>query len=156
MAAQTQPQPHVDSTKFDRSIGVCKLTENPPIPLGTAVNSFSPLIGAYRYFKYEEHKDLGFSGKVTVIQQPKYGVVEGNEEGNFRYSANSTDFVGNDEAAFLVEIGGYNVEVRYFFKVQFGGYGGTDGYDPYLDKKNCPQGRAWKISLNPDNPNLPI
>jgi len=46
--------------------------------------------------------------------------------------------------------------VKYFIKVMLGVGGGTEAGDAYDDKKNCPNGRVWKISLNPDDPNAPI
>jgi len=30
---------------------------------------------------------------------------------------------------------------------------GNEGFDPYEDKKLCPNGMFWKISLNPRDPN---
>jgi hypothetical protein len=40
----------------------------------------------------------------------------------------------------------------YFFKLMKSVAPGSEEYDPYKDKKNCPQGYIWKISLNPDDP----
>jgi len=142
-ATQTQQ----GDTKTDRTIGVCQLIENPPIPPTTAVNSFTPLGSASVFLEKQEHRKLDWSSwKVTVLQGPEHGTLEMGTRGGRYHPA--PDYRGPDRATFLVQIGNLKVKVLYFFKVQFGGFGGTEGYDPYLDKKNCPQGRLWKISLN--------
>ena len=37
--------------KTDRTIGVCHLIENPPIPAGSAVNAISPVTTVWEYLK---------------------------------------------------------------------------------------------------------
>ena len=61
-----------------------------------------------------------------------------------------------DRATVLVEIGGYKVKVLYFFKVMQSVAPGSQEYDPYQDKKNCPQGEKWRMSLNPDDLNADL
>ena len=53
-------------------------------------------------------------------------------------------------------MGVYKITVVYHFKVMGPGIGGTEGYDPYMQKQNCPKGIEWKISLNPNDSNSPI
>jgi hypothetical protein len=154
-APQAQPPTQQDGVKIDRTIGVCHLIQNPPIPPGTAVNVISPLGSTSDYFNKLEQRWVGLEGKVTVLQGPEHGALEDVGSGYFGYQP-TPDYRGPDRATLLVDIGGLKVKVMYFFKVEASAWGGTEGYDPYEDKDNCPQGRMWKISLNPDDPNAPI
>ncbi|SRR6266487_272193 len=130
-----------------RTIGVCHLVENPPIPPGTAVNVISPLGSVSVYLQKEEHRTLDWkSSKVSVLQGPGHGELRVTPSGKYRYSP-APDYYGQDRASLLVEIGGRTVKVIYFFNV-LRTVGGTEGYDPYDDKKYCPKGEMWKISLN--------
>ena len=151
-----------DPAKIDRTIGVCHLIQNPPIPSGTAVNSLSPIGSVWSYLKHQERlspeqltDEMFNTAKATMLQGAKHGTLEYLGEGYFVYRPTS-GYIGPDRATLLVEIGGLKVKVMYFFKLEPGAGGGTEGYDPYRDKKNCPQGEMWKISLNPDDPNAPI
>ncbi len=155
-AVQTQQQAPEGSKKVDRTIGVCHLIENPSNPPGTAVNVINPLRATNAYVDRVEHREIGLDGKVTVLQGPKHGTLEYlGGEGYFVYRPTPDNF-GSDRATFLVEIDGRKIKVVYHFKVTSEAGGGTDGYDPYMQKKNCPKGDVWKISLNPDDPNSPI
>jgi len=143
--------------KTDRTIGVCHLIQNPPIPALTAVNSLSPLGEASVYLENHEHLKLDWkSWKVSLLQGPEHGTLEMGERGG-RYHP-TPDYFGPDRATLLVEIGGHKVKVIYFFNVLEGVPGGTDEGDPHDDKEYCPQGkgRVWKISLNPDDPNTDL
>src|SRR6266853_346674 len=139
------------AAKIDRVIGVCHLIENPPIPPGTAVNAMSPVRAVSIYFSRVEHEQVGLTGKVNILDGPKHGELRVTPSGNYRYFP-ASDYYGPDRATLLVEIGGRKVKAIYFFNVMQSVPGGTEGYDPYDDKKLCPQGRRmWKISLNPDD-----
>jgi hypothetical protein len=154
-APQAHPQAQPGSVKFNRTIGVCQLVSSSPDWQMTAVNGMSPLLAVSAYFENLEQKQVGLEGKVTLLQGPEHGELE--DEGGLYYSYHSkADYEGPDRATFLVEIGGYKVKAEYYFKVAPKGVGGTEGYDPYEDRKNCPKGELWKISLNPDDPNVPI
>jgi len=48
-----------------------------------------------------------------------------------------------------VEIGGYKVKVMYFLTL----HRAAVSVLPSEDRKNCPKGELWKISLNPNDPN---
>ncbi|SRR6266705_2322711 len=141
------------AAKIDRTIGVCHLIENPPIPPGTAVNAMSPVRAVNIYFDRVEHKAVGLAGKASILEGPRHGELRVTPSGNYRYFP-VPDYYGPDRANLLVEIGGLTVKVMYFFKVMQSVPGGTEGYDPYEDKKLCPEGsRVWKMSLNADDPN---
>src|SRR6266702_3128030 len=144
--------PKQGAAKTDHTIGVCHLIQNPPTPPDTAVNVISPLVSASLYLQERERKTLDWKfWKVSVLQGPEHGVLEmGARGGYYRATGN---YIGSDHATLLVEIGDLKVNVIYFFKVSKGGIGGTEGYDPYEDKKNCPKGKTWKVSLNPNDPN---
>ena len=132
----------------DRTIGVCHLIQNPPRPLGTAVNVIAPLGSASVYLEKQEHRTLDWkSSKVSVLQGPEHGELKVTPSGKYRYFS-APDYYGSDRATLLVEIGDRTVKVIYFFNVLLTVPGGTDGYDPYEDKKYCPKGEMWKISLN--------
>jgi hypothetical protein len=96
------------------------------------------------------------SAKVTLLQAPEHGELRLFATGDANYFSADSNYTGPDRATLLVEIGAYKVKVIYFFKVMPHVGGGTDGYDPYLDKKNCPNGLQWKISFNDSDPNAPI
>ncbi len=147
--AQASPS-QLGNTTTDRTIGVCHLAQN--TQRDTAVNVISPLVSASLYLQERERKTLDWKfWKVSVLQGPEHGVLEmGARGGYYRATGN---YIGSDHATLLVEIGDLKVNVIYFFKVSKGGIGGTEGYDPYEDKKNCPKGKTWKVSLNPNDPN---
>jgi hypothetical protein len=135
-----------DSFKTDRTIGVCHLINPSPEAQLGAVNHFSPLRSVEYYLNTVEQKYPELKGKVTLLQGPEHGTTEMGTTGG-RYHPKQ-HYVGLDHATFLVEIGGLKVKAIYFFNVMEGAGGGTDGYDPYKDRNNCPNGPVWKISLN--------
>jgi hypothetical protein len=65
--------------------------------------------------------------------------------GEYRYHP-TPDYYGQDRATMFVEIGSRKVKVIYFFNVMQRVVSGNEGYDPYEDKKLCPNGIFWKIS----------
>jgi hypothetical protein len=139
------------AAKADRTIGVCHLIENQPDSRYSAVNNISPLGQASVYLEKQEHLKLDWkSWKLSVLQKPKHGTLEMGTSAGQYYP--TPDYFGPDRATFLVEIGKRKVKVLYFFKVMPEVAGGNDAYNPYYDKKNCPKGKVWKISLNPDDP----
>ncbi len=147
------------STTADRTIGVCHLIENPPVPPGSAVNSMSPTLLVWGYLKKQERPtpawlttDVYNAAKVSILQGPGHGALEDKGGGTYLY-APTPDYYGQDRATLLVEIGELKVKSIYFFSVLKRVLGGTEGYDPHRDKKLCPNGMVWKISLNPGDPN---
>jgi hypothetical protein len=140
------------SATTGRTIGVCHLIENPPIPLKNAVNSLSPALSLWTYLEKRERlrlepltTDIYNAAKISISQGPGHGKLEDEGGGDFRY-APTPDYHGQDRATLLVEIGGFKVKVIYFFNVLRGVPGGTDEGVPQEDKKYCPKGEMWKIS----------
>ena len=136
------------AAKIDRTVGVCSLVQN---PVGeTAFNAVGPIGAALIYHhNIGELLDIG-SGVVTVLSNPQHGTLEQSPYGTGGYLyLPKPDYFGQDRAAFLVEVGGKKIRMEYFFKVVEGGVGDGD----YQDKKFCPNGIFWKISLDPDESN---
>lgn len=133
----------------DRTIGVCHLVENPVRVLEgggySAVNSISPGGSAEVYFLSVENRNVGEKPRVTtVLRNPEHGTLEQSiDHGGtgFMYLP-KPGYFGRDRATFLVEIDGMKVKLEYFFKVLAGV--ADDNYD---DKRYCPKGEQWKISL---------
>ncbi len=152
----------------ERTIGVCQLVASDPVYERMAVNTFTPVRAVNYYFNRLEGNYLGLKGTTTLLEGPKHGELEDlgtfvreddrridSGARNYAYRAKG-DYEGLDQATFLVEIGGYKIKAVYHFKVmQSVPHGGEQG-DPYTEKEYCPNGRVWKISLNPDDPNAPI
>lgn len=137
----------------ERTIGVCQLVSSLPDDRLSAVNSLSVARAASNYLKNIEHKaidDLAWTAaKMTLLEAPKHGELELHQPTQSAgYFSNVPNFEGTDQATVLVEIGGYKVTVKYFIKVMLGVGGGSEQGTPYDDKKNCPNGRVWKISHN--------
>jgi hypothetical protein len=149
------PQAKQTNATTDRTIGVCHLIENPPIPAGSAINAISPVTSVWEYLKKQERPtpkqltaEMFNTAKTSVLQGPGHGTLKDEGDGYYGHHP-APDYFGQDRATILVEIGGLKVKVMYFFNVMQRVLGGTDGYDPREDKKNCPKGRMWKISLSP-------
>ncbi len=134
-------------SKGERTIGVCHLIQNPPIPPGTAVNVISPLRAAKHYMNTFENQYPQLKGTVSIMLGPEHGELKVTPSGNYRYYP-IPDYQGSDRATLLVHIGDFKVKAMYYFKIGPGAPGGTEGYDPYEDKENCPKGHYWKISHN--------
>lgn len=159
VTAQASQGQHGNATA-DRTIGVCHLIENRPESRLSAVNSMEPIAAAWSYFKRQEHhviSDAEFkAAKLSLLQAPTHGTLEIDSTGGAAYFPTTHDYFGPDRATVLVEIGGYKVKVLYFFKVMQSVAPGSQEYDPYQDKKNCPQGEKWRMSLNPDDLNADL
>lgn len=158
------------TASINRTIGVCHLIDARPEVQNWAVNTFGPSMAVSRYLSTSDLQAVGPEGKVTLLQGPTHGnledlgsVVRDADTGatrdtgirNYAYNPNA-NYLGPDSATFLVEIGDLKIKAVYFFKVMAKVPGGTEGYDPYDDKNNCPNGDTWRISFNPDDPNSPI
>ena len=153
-------QAQEDDVKADRTVGVCNpIGKWPDTPL-TQDNDLDPIRMVGEYFEQygTPPKVTGVSPwKVSVSQGPRHGRLEvhgpqhgGPEPGPLpTYVYHPTpNYFGPDRATLLVEIGGYKVKVMYFLTVLR-----TVSVLPSEDRKNCPKGALWKISLNPNGPN---
>jgi hypothetical protein len=151
-APKTQPQTSpaaAGRATVERTIGVCQLIENPPIPALTAANVAAPAMAAWSYLtgveKFKLSEDMSETAKTTLLDGAKHGELKVTPSGNYRYHP-TTGYYGTDRATVLVEMGNYKVKVVIHIKVMQPGIGGTEGYDPYMQKENCPKGPQWKIS----------
>lgn len=145
--AQTQRT----DTKIDRVLGVCHAIGNPaltPSPGGySAVNSLgSPAEWVRRYYKLYEQRTIGDPALVIVSQNPEHGALKeavqpGEPRGNYWYFPEQ-DYLGQDQATFLVKVGGLTVKVVYLFKVE-------PVVDYKTEEKVCPPPSMWKISIAP-------
>lgn len=126
-------------------------------------NTLSPLVAAKSYFLlYEPQMTFTGPATVTVLQQPKHGVlrlVTEADRGTLFSSGSRFDpsgqvytylpeqgYLGDDKASFLIERGGIKIRVVYFFKAVNGPLGNSGG-DEYCEKT----GIRWKISSTLDS-----
>lgn len=145
----------------DRTIGVCKPIENKPESRLSAVNAAMPVLLAYSYLQDIEHQKIDESvfqtAKMTLLQAPTHGKLKLYEEQQAgSYESADYNYEGPDRATVLVEIGDYKVKVIYYFELMQDVPGSGDEGEATDDKTICPNGRVWKISLNPDDPNAPV
>jgi hypothetical protein len=147
MIVAQAPQPRQGASKPDRTIGVCNLVENPIRMDGehySAANGFGPIGAAQVYFQSVENREIPGPGLAVVSRKPQHGTLEptSREEISYWYVPKG-DYLGPDHATFLVELGGRKIKVEHFFRVMES--------VPELgheDKRLCPRGLVWKISLN--------
>ena len=66
--------------KYDRTIGVCNLIENPahpPVPSGlSALNYVGPIGDLKNYFRSQERRQIGDPSTVAVLENPKHGELK--------------------------------------------------------------------------------
>jgi hypothetical protein len=155
-APKTQPATApaaAGSAMVERTIGVCQLIENPPIPAMTAANSSAVSMAAWSYLtsveKVKLSEDLVESAKTTLLVGAQHGEFKEEWGGNYRYHP-TPGYYGTDRATVLVEMGNYKVKVVIHIKV----LAPTEGND-YQNKRLCPKGELWKISVSPDDPAAP-
>jgi hypothetical protein len=151
------------STKVngERTIGVCHLIENRVESRLSAKNSLSPVVAAWGYLTYTEHRlidqDARRAATVKLLQPPEHGELEIDSRGRAGYFPNTPDYFGTDRATVLVEMGEYKIKLLYFFKLMRSVPSANEGYDPYEDPKYCPQGmRVQRISLDSSDPNTQL
>jgi hypothetical protein len=151
IAADTNsPSPPQDqvAAKIDRTIGVCHLVNSLGVsgrddPQST-IYVISPAETVSDYIKGFEKQYVGLEGIITVLQRAEHGELKEEDRKYYRYTP-AANYIGPDQATFLVEIGGLKVKAVYHFKVIDGGaIGGTEDND----KVNCPKGMFWKISAS--------
>ena len=142
--------------KTTRTLGVCSPVPNRDFSLE---NVISPLGVAGFYLRDYEHRQVQNIGTITVLQQPKHGILrlvteaDGDHFGEGRFDPDARDYVylpekgylGKDQAIFLVEIGGVTVKVVHFLQAIDGPLGNTGKED------SCSKtGDMWKISSTVD------
>lgn len=123
-----------------RTVGVCHIVGNATGSLSPE-NLLEPALSAMTYFRLYEHRTEPQHAKVTVLQDPKHGLLK--DEGNGIYSyLPSPGYLGKDKATVLVEIGGYKVKMVYFFQSITGSGSGNSTYETLCGKR----GEFWRIS----------
>jgi len=146
--SQAQQSP----ASFDRTIGVCQLFENPirDYPGAEGMNAIGPGGEVENYLWAFEKKPINISSaKVSTIKNPEHGVFE--RRGGMMIYVPKPDYIGPDRATFLVEAGGLKIKVEYFIEVV-----DDVAEEMYEDPEYCPNGPAWRISLNPDDSSSPV
>jgi hypothetical protein len=145
------------AANVDRTIGVCQMISNPKTQTRTGQNVLDPVSITKAYFNTFEQKTVTGTSVLSVLRPPSHGKLEdlgtqsdqlGNvipDTGEKHYYYQGQDrFAGQDSVTLLVEMGGYKVEVIYFFHVF-----GEEIYDDIpLTQEFCTNGTLWKISSN--------
>lgn len=139
----------------ERTIGVCKLIESRPESRLSAVNSVDVLGIVWGYLGGKERialQEADFhAAKAALLQAPKHGTLDWDEPSQTAgYTPDVLNFDGSDQATFLVKMAEHKVTVKYFIKVMPNVPGSGEEYDPYGDKRFCPNGHVWKIALTLD------
>ena len=129
-----------------RTVGVCTPMANLPDDpaFGSQTIAFEAVAVNY-LAKYEKVNLATQTAKVTVLQLPAHGQLTGGDT----YKPARGFFGGQDQVSALVELGGYQVKVIYFIKVQPEGTGGIPD-DEDLIKELCgPKGGMWREKKGP-------
>jgi hypothetical protein len=136
--------PH-NALKFDRTIGVCHLSENPFEPT-SAVNGLSPYLVVKNYFRVQERRKVEGIANFGVLKMPTHGTLEGPVNGGFAYFPEN-GFLGNDRATLVVKAGGKTVKIEYFFRVMRSIPDDHESKPTVYEQGHCPiKARVWKIS----------
>lgn len=140
-------------TSAIRTVGVCEPMANLPDDpyFGRAPLDFVAVAVNY-LFDYEKLNFSNREAKVAILQSPTHGELTALVKGSAAYKPN-LNFYGQDKIVALVELGGYQVKVVYFIKIQPKGSGGVATDNEEVIKQLCgPKGRIWKISVTPTAP----
>jgi hypothetical protein len=147
------------ATVAERKIGVCQPIGNMPGVAPNLTNVIGPKLSAQIYFDSYEHQKAEGITTVTVLQNPKHGVLRlvTEEDRNILFTGGPLDptdplyvylpeqgYLGNDGVTMLVNIGGKTVKEVYYFKVVDHPVN-NDG-----DLEICKKGPFWKISSTLD------
>ncbi len=147
VAAHGQAIREAEPQKFDRTIGICHLSENPFDPT-SAVNSMSPALAIKNYFRVQEHRKIGGQANYRVLRAPVHGTLLGPENDGFVYYPEN-GFFGNDRASILVELSNKKIRVEYFFRVMTSIPQQYESEPDIYEQGYCPKkARVWKISSN--------
>ena len=159
IAQANQAQP--SDVKTTRTLGVCFPAPNEMYSLE---NVIEPIGEAKAYLRMYEHQTVTSPTTITVLQQPKHGILRlvteadrgtlfSSSSGPLKPDAGGYAYLpengyeGKDRATVLVEIGGIKIKIEYFFQAISGVLGNTGSTDRCRNT-----GPYWKISttLNPD------
>jgi hypothetical protein len=159
MIAQANQAQAGDTTKIC-TFGICSPKPNHNYSLE---NVIEPIGSASDYLQAYENRNPTGTATVTILQQPKHGVlrlVTQTDVGTILPSGGDpvdpaaalyfylpdSSYVGNDIATIQVDFGGVKVNVKYFFQAVNRGGLGDDWAGDYCSKT----GVYWKISSNLD------
>lgn len=146
VVAQAKPAQKGKAVSAQRTIGICQLVESHPDSHVYAYNVIGPARAVRSYVSQVERRPVGRQGKIDIVQMPAQGDLRVTPSGNYRYFP-LPNYYGEDRATLLVGIGNRKIRVTYFFNVLPKVPAAGKGYDPYRDRKLCPNGKRWKISL---------
>lgn len=130
-----------------RTLGICVPMPNRPDDqsyLGREAIAFSASAANYLY-DYEGKKVDYRDATVTLLQPPAHGELTEVVKGSASYKP-TRGFAGQDKIVALVELGGYQVKVVYFIKVQPEGTGLIPDDEEVIKKYCGSKGAMWKIS----------
>ena len=157
MIAQAN-QAQSGDVKTTRSVGICHPVSNGTLSTQSLENVIDPIGEAKGYFDLYEHQSVTGSAIITVLQQPKHGILrlvtEADNFGIGRFDPTDPGYVylpekgylGKDSATVLVEIGSIKVTVVYFFQAV------NHPLGSYWVKELCGEkGYSWKISSTLDS-----
>lgn len=155
MIAQAN-QAQAGTAKTPRTIGVCAPSPSHHYSLE---NVIEPIYSAQSYFRMIEKSSVTGPATVTILQQPKHGVLrlvteaDGDRFGVGRFVASNqlhvylpdANYVGKDSATLLVNFVSVKVTVKYYFQAINGPVG-----DNWIEDYCIKTGVYWKISANLD------
>ncbi len=95
------------------------------------------------------------TAKQLLLEAPKHGELLLDEQSGSYFSKNYS-YSGPDRAVVLVEIGGHKVTLRYFFELMADVPGSSDQGTARDDRRICPKGAIWMISLSTPQSRLPV
>ena len=125
------------AAKNEHVLGVCDIVN----VNGNGQVSASPMTLANAYFRTHDATIDPGTAKVTIFQQPKYGSLEPDSRGDWRYAKYipNDGYLGDDSFVMQVEGSGYTVKLKYFIAV-------TEDKGMTLNPNPVCKGQIWKIS----------
>jgi len=161
MIAQVN-QAQSSAVRASRTVGICQIIPNAPLATPSLENVISPIGTAQDYFyKYEHKKTVTGPVTITILQQPKHGILrlitEADRFGADRFGNDKSEpvaglyvylpnkgYYGKDGAVVQVEIGGIKVKQNYYF------YPVDNSFSKDWEQEYCKKGYSWKISSTLD------
>jgi len=108
------------TSKLDQTWNVCQLLESRQAEELGAANILEPALAVKIYMQGRfSDADIAKS-KVSVVENPKHGVLESDDQKAYLYTPDSADYIGQDATTFLVEISGFSIKLIYSLHVDQG------------------------------------
>ncbi|MHB8167308.1 MAG: matrixin family metalloprotease, partial [Sulfuricella sp.] len=156
MIAQAN-QAQSSAARAERTVGICQIIPNAPLTTPSLENVIEPIGTAQDYFySYENKKTVKGPATITILQQPKHGILrlvtEADKLGAGKFDPSVEDYVylpekgyfGKDGVVVQVEIGGIKVKQNYYF------YPVDNSFSKDWEQEYCKKGYHWKISTTLD------